>query len=163
MVVRQTKYSTEFAQSSRNAPPALRNEVAANKKERSANTSLNVFHIELLLFGHNKTQPALIGYSSLFSCCHPYKSIKKEPLLQAVQPERMGFEPMIRFPVYTISSRAPSAKLGHLSSTTILIIPTALVFVNAFRKSFYVFSKNFSIFFRLHPLVVSSILFYRKK
>ena len=28
----------------------------------------------------------------------------------------MGFEPMIRFPVYTISSRAPSAKLGHLSS-----------------------------------------------
>ena len=30
--------------------------------------------------------------------------------------ERKGFEPLIRFPVYTISSRAPSAKLGHLSS-----------------------------------------------
>lgn len=63
----------------------------------------------------------------------------------------MGFEPMIRFPVYTISSRAPSAKLGHLSSTTILIISTPLIFVNVFKKLF-IFFVVFFIFLSIASL-----------
>lgn len=74
----------------------------------------------------------------------------------------MGFEPMIRFPVYTISSRAPSAKLGHLSSTTILIISTTLIFVNVFLETFYIVVVFF-IFFQLHLLQLSFILSNRKK
>ena len=68
----------------------------------------------------------------------------------------MGFEPMIRFPVYTISSRAPSAKLGHLSSTTMLIISTTLIFVNVFLETFYIFC----CFFHFLSIASLAAIFY---
>ena len=76
----------------------------------------------------SKPTPAVSGRqtllitSQLVYFCSSYSDMpitpkQKSPCnkCKGLRTEREGFEPSIRFPVYTISSRAPSAKLGHLS------------------------------------------------
>ena len=45
-----------------------------------------------------------------------------EDLLLKIMAERMGFEPMIEFPLYTLSKRAPSTTRPPLQNTYSLFI-----------------------------------------